>query len=110
MGKLCVLGAGTIGGELAAHLAQAGATISVVARDTLLSGIRACGIAVRTRDGTVLRYPPSRERRSPRPEAKDAVIVTVTSRKRHPRPVTSPPRATGFRDHPLENTLDDAAP
>ena len=52
--RVCVFGAGAIGGHLAARLAQApGATVSVVARGAQLAAIRARGLRVRAADGTI---------------------------------------------------------
>ncbi len=45
--RICVFGAGAIGGHLAAKLAAAGHQVSVVARGANLEGIRARGIALR---------------------------------------------------------------
>jgi 2-dehydropantoate 2-reductase len=47
MPRICVFGAGAIGGYLAAALAEAGATISIVARGDHLAAIRASGLTLR---------------------------------------------------------------
>ena len=44
--KICVIGAGAIGGLLAAKLAQSGEEVSVVARGAHLAAIRANGLAL----------------------------------------------------------------
>ncbi|USQ71978.1 2-dehydropantoate 2-reductase [Roseomonas mucosa] len=49
--KVCVFGAGAIGGHLAMRLAKGGAEVSVVARGTQLAAIRARGLTVRAYDG-----------------------------------------------------------
>jgi 2-dehydropantoate 2-reductase len=47
MSKVCVFGAGAIGGYLAASLAKAGADVSIVARGPHLGAIRARGLSLR---------------------------------------------------------------
>jgi len=47
MRRICVFGAGAVGGHLAARLAAAGHEVSAVARGSNLEGIRARGIALR---------------------------------------------------------------
>ncbi|MFC0408057.1 ketopantoate reductase family protein [Roseomonas elaeocarpi] len=49
--KICVFGAGAIGGHLAARLAKGGAEVSVVARGAYLDAIRTRGLTVRALDG-----------------------------------------------------------
>lgn len=49
--KVCVFGAGAIGGHLAARLAKAGAETSVIARGAHLAAIRANGLRVVALDG-----------------------------------------------------------
>lgn len=51
--KICVYGAGAIGGTLAARLAEGGAELSVVARGPQLAAIRAEGLTVRTAEGAL---------------------------------------------------------
>jgi 2-dehydropantoate 2-reductase len=52
--KLCVFGAGAIGGYLATHLAQVdGVEVSVVARGEHLAAIRRNGLAVESPRGTL---------------------------------------------------------
>ena len=43
--KICIIGAGAIGGMLAVRLADSGAKVSVVARGTQLAAIRAVDFA-----------------------------------------------------------------
>lgn len=50
--RICVYGAGAIGGHLAVRLAKAGATVSVVARGPHLAAIQADGLTVHAADGT----------------------------------------------------------
>jgi len=50
--KICIYGAGAIGGHLAARLHKAGAEISVIARGAHLAAIRANGLTVHAIDGT----------------------------------------------------------
>jgi len=49
--KLCIVGAGSIGGVLGAKLADAGHTVSLVARGDHLAAIRAEGLGVKDADG-----------------------------------------------------------
>ncbi len=52
--KICIFGAGAIGGYLATHLAQApGVELSVVARGAQLAAIRANGLAIERPSGTL---------------------------------------------------------
>lgn len=52
--KICIYGAGAIGGYLAAHLAQAGGVhVSVVARGAHLAAIRRDGLLVKSPQGTL---------------------------------------------------------
>lgn len=56
--KVCVFGAGAIGGLLGAHLARAGVETSLVARGAHLAAIRADGLRVQTdREMSVARLP-----------------------------------------------------
>lgn len=74
--KVCVFGAGAIGGHLAARFAKGGAGVSVVARGAHLEAIQRDGLTVRTRDGDLA----FRLRASANPAElgpQDAVIVTV---------------------------------
>jgi 2-dehydropantoate 2-reductase len=49
--RICVFGAGAVGGLIAARLARAGADVSVAARGATLEAIRARGLTVRDRGG-----------------------------------------------------------
>src|SRR5947209_9534591 len=74
--KVCVYGAGAIGGHLAARLAKGGAEVAVVARGPHLEAIRAHGIRVHAPDGEMR----AAVRASADPAelgAQDAIIVTV---------------------------------
>jgi 2-dehydropantoate 2-reductase len=74
--KICVFGAGSVGGYLAGYLARGGADVSVVARGGHLAAIRARGLTVETPDNSIT----VRLRASDQPAelgAQDAVIVTV---------------------------------
>ena len=51
--KICIYGAGAVGGLIAGRLAQAGHTVSVVARGAHLTAIRKDGLRIRTPDGHV---------------------------------------------------------
>jgi 2-dehydropantoate 2-reductase len=74
--RVCVFGAGAIGGHLAGRLAKGGAEVSVVARGAHLAAIRAHGLTVRATDGEIHATLAA----SDDPAAlgqQDAVIVTV---------------------------------
>ncbi len=49
--KVCIFGAGAIGGHLAGRLARGGADLSVVARGANLAAMRADGLVIRAADG-----------------------------------------------------------
>src|SRR5471030_136293 len=55
--KVCVYGAGAVGGHIAARLAEGGADVSLVARGGHLAAIRANGLRVETKDGVYLSRP-----------------------------------------------------
>jgi len=74
--RVCVYGAGAIGGHIAARLAAGGATVSVVARGAHLAAIQARGLVVHA--GTAVLE--SRPRAAADPAdlgPQDAVVVTV---------------------------------
>jgi 2-dehydropantoate 2-reductase len=74
--RICIFGAGSVGGYLAGYLAQGGAEVSVVARGAHLAAIRADGLTVETPDRSITVRPRASE--SPAElGAQDAVIVTV---------------------------------
>jgi 2-dehydropantoate 2-reductase len=76
--KLCIYGAGAIGGHLAGRFARAGADVSLIARGAHLAAIQQNGLTVDARDGTFH----SRPRATSNPDElgpQDAVIVTVKS-------------------------------
>jgi len=75
--KICVFGAGAIGGYLAGFLSKSSAEISVVARGTHLKAIQENGLKVELPEGASV---PSRPRASDKPAdlgVQDAVLVTV---------------------------------
>ena len=74
--RLCVFGAGAIGGWLAGVLAESDAEVSVVARGPHLAAIRADGLTVETASRTIrVKLPASDQPAELGPQ--DAVIVTV---------------------------------
>jgi 2-dehydropantoate 2-reductase len=58
--KICVVGAGAIGGMLGVKFARAGHEVTLVARGVNLEGIRACGMRLVLGDGTELDAPNAR--------------------------------------------------
>ncbi|WP_439597160.1 ketopantoate reductase family protein [Falsiroseomonas sp.] len=74
--RICVYGAGAIGGHIAGRLARGGAEVSLVARGAHLAAIQANGLTVQAHDGTHHSRPKaSADPRELGPQ--DAVIVTV---------------------------------
>ncbi len=74
--RICVVGPGAVGGNLAARLARSGVAVSVVARGANLEAIRANGLRVVAGDETIAaRVHASDDPRSLGPP--DAVFVTV---------------------------------
>lgn len=74
--RICVFGAGAVGGHLAAKLCAAGHEVSVVARGANLEAIRARGIVLHAGERKIAARVPA----SDRPEdlgAQDAVFVTT---------------------------------
>jgi len=74
--RICVFGAGSVGGYLAGFLARGGADVSVVARGAHLAAIRAGGLRVETPDETVAVRLSASDNPADLGE-QDAVIVTV---------------------------------
>ncbi|EFH10081.1 ketopantoate reductase family protein [Pseudoroseomonas cervicalis] len=73
--KICVFGAGAIGGHLAVRLAKGGAETSVVARGAQLDAIRRNGLAIEAPDGRFEARVAAGSAAELGPQ--DAVIVTV---------------------------------
>lgn len=74
--KVCVYGAGAVGGHIAARLAKGGADVSLVARGEHLAAIRANGLRVETKDGIFLSRPMATDNPSELGQ-QDVVIVSV---------------------------------
>jgi 2-dehydropantoate 2-reductase len=74
--RICIFGAGSVGGYLAGFLAQGSAEVSVVARGAHLAAIRANGLRVETPDGSVTAHLPASDDPCDL-EPQDAVIVAV---------------------------------
>jgi 2-dehydropantoate 2-reductase len=74
--KVCVYGAGAVGGHLAGRLAEAGGDVSLIARGPHLAAIRAKGLRVDTTAGPLLSRPAATD--DPRELGpQDVVVVTV---------------------------------
>ncbi len=74
--RICIFGAGSVGGYLAGYLAKGGADVSVVARGAHLAAIRANGLTVETPGTSInVKLPASDNPADLGPQ--DAVIVTV---------------------------------
>ena len=74
--KVCVFGAGAIGGHLAGRLAKGGADTAVIARGAHLAAIRSRGLRVVAPDGEFLSHPHAAENPADL-GPQDAVIVAV---------------------------------
>lgn len=58
MVKICIFGAGAIGGHIGGHIARSGqCELSIVARGTTLAAIRENGLRVETPDGSFVTHP-----------------------------------------------------
>ena len=76
--RVCIYGAGAIGGHLAVRLAQNGHEVSVVARGATLAGIRAHGITITSPKETLHAAPIATDNPGDL-GTQDAVIVTAKS-------------------------------
>lgn len=74
--KICVYGAGAVGGHLAGRLAKGGCEVSLIARGAHLAAIRADGLTVEAADGTMHSRPRATDNASEL-GPQDAVFVTV---------------------------------
>ncbi len=92
--KICVIGAGAIGGWIAGLLAEAGAEVSLFARGATLAALKAEGLRVR-RGGTQTVYRLPAEDDAAKLEKPDAVIVAV---KGQAIPALAPAVARLLRD------------
>lgn len=74
--RICVFGAGAVGGNFAACLAEGGATVSVVARGAHLAAIQSRGLILRGPNGVSHTHPAASEDPAEL-GPQDAVLVTV---------------------------------
>ncbi|MDB5380685.1 MAG: 2-dehydropantoate 2-reductase [Rhodospirillales bacterium] len=74
--RICIFGAGAIGGHLAARFAKGGAEVSVIGRGTHLEAIKANGLTVHAFDG-ILHSRPHAATSAEELGPQDAVIVTT---------------------------------
>ena len=74
--KICIFGAGSVGGYLAGYLRHGGNDVSVIARGAHLAAIRAKGLTVETPDSSVTVRLPATDNPADLGQ-QDAVIVTV---------------------------------
>jgi 2-dehydropantoate 2-reductase len=74
--RICVFGAGSVGGYLAGYLSEGGADVCVVARGGHLAAIRANGLTVESPDTTINVKLPASDNTADLGQ-QDAVIVTV---------------------------------
>jgi 2-dehydropantoate 2-reductase len=74
--RICIYGAGAVGGHIAGRLAKGGAEVCLIARGPHLAAIQANGLRVETSDGVIHIHPKASD--NPRTLGpQDAVIVTV---------------------------------
>lgn len=95
--KVCVYGAGAVGGHIAARLAEGGAEVSLVARGEHLAAIRANGLRVETKDGVFVSRPVATDDPASLGQ-QDVVIVSVKA-------PALPGVVTGIKPLLGENTL-----
>jgi 2-dehydropantoate 2-reductase len=74
--KICVYGAGAVGGHIAGRLAAGQAEVSLIDRGEQLAAIRQHGLRVETRDGKLVSHPAATDRPGDL-EPQDIVIVAV---------------------------------
>lgn len=74
--KICVYGAGAVGGHIAGRLAASRTEVSLIARGEQLAAIRQHGLRVETRDGELVSRPVATDRPGDL-EPQDIVIVAV---------------------------------
>ena len=75
--KVCIYGAGAIGGWLGIALAQAGSTVSMVARGPTLLALQHEGLRMRRADGTLAQAPVTAHDSPAAVGAQDLVVVAV---------------------------------
>ena len=75
--KVCIYGAGAIGGWLGMALAQAGNTVSMVARGPTLLALQQEGLRLRRADGTLAQAPVTAHHSPAALGAQDLVVVAV---------------------------------
>lgn len=80
--KVCIFGAGAVGGHLAARLADAGLDVSVIARGAHLAAIRAQGLRFIGHDKEIV----AQVRASERPEELGPQDLVITAVKAHSLP------------------------
>ena len=80
--KICVYGAGAIGGLMAAWLARSGHEVSVVARGAQLDAIRRSGLRVQSK-GKTDSFKIKAESDPAKLGAQDYVLVTVKAQSLH---------------------------
>lgn len=94
--RICIFGAGSIGGYLGARLAHAGEQVTLIARGANLAAIRERGVTLIETDGTTLVARPALATDDPAVAgAHDVVIVAV---KAHQLPAVAPMLRPLFHD------------
>ena len=85
--KICIFGAGAIGGYLAAKLAQAGANVSIIARGPHLAAIRGKGLTLIEEGQPTVTVPVTASANAAELGPQDYVIITL---KAHSVPAAVP--------------------
>jgi 2-dehydropantoate 2-reductase len=75
--KACIYGAGAIGGWLGVALAQAGHTVSLVARGETLRALQTQGLRMRRTDGTLAQVPVTAHSDPAALGVQDLVVIAV---------------------------------
>lgn len=75
--KVCIYGAGAIGGWLGVALAHAGHTVSMVARGDTLRALQADGLRMRRADGSLAQVPVTAHNDPAALGVQDLVVVAV---------------------------------
>ena len=95
--RICVFGAGAIGGLIAARLAIAGEDVTVIGRGPQLGAIKAKGIALHWQDGRVETARVKAVETAPLAGAQDLVVLAVKAHSLERAALTR--RAARCQDH-----------
>ncbi len=106
--KVCIVGAGAIGGYLGAKLALAGETVTLIARGSHLSAIQKDGLKLVMADGSSqVAHPALATSNIQEAGAQDVVILTV---KAHSVPAIAPSLSTLYNPQTMVITAQNGIP